>query len=70
MKLLKIGDKVRFDDGEQKGIGTIVAIKRETAPYLVHSEDIKDGHDGYLQDNNNNWWFYEDDLELIKEHEE
>ena len=73
----KVGDEVRFESVIQTGIGVIVDIDvfdiaPDNAPYLIHSEDIKRGHNGALfngdleQDNNDNWWFAEDELELVE----
>ena len=70
----KVGDEVRFNSGFDVGLGTVVAVNIQRTLYLVHSDDIKWGHNGgshendiYLQDNRNNWWFRETQLSLVGE---
>lgn len=68
--MFKVGDKVRFKDEDQEGVGVIVVRDYDRTPYLVYSEDIVGGHQGSpvgvdKQDNYNNWWFSEHHLTLI-----
>lgn len=74
---LLLDDKVRFNDGTQKGVGVIVEIDRKTGgadAYLVKSKDIKRGHNGHALEpelgrkdlTNNGWWFMDADVERVK----
>ena len=67
--MYKVGDIVRCEREWQKGRGNIVGIY-ETS-YLVNSEDIVKGHDGFisghLQNNENNYWFGKQHLELVED---